>query len=285
MSYQPFTVGVRVRASDCDSFGHVNNARYLDYAHEALLSVVNWNMSADPSALWWPATLAIEYHAPARIHDAMKIITWLTYADEMHLTQACRIVRTSDGLHVASTSIGWQIRDRQTSAAIALPADVWPRNHTESPSPVKAFSPPTDNGAQAFRWRHRIRHYELDSFSVVGPSICMNWLKEATFQASASSGWPIKRMLKEKFVSLQRRHDAEFFDVAHYGDEIEVTSRLIEVRRIRGTWLHEVRRADEAHTLLLRDYSTGSFVDLQGNLRAAPEGMMSTLMHGHLMHP
>lgn len=284
MGYQPFTITLRARASDCDSFGHINNARYLDYAYEALASVANVNRLVSASAVWRTTTLAIEYHAPARGHDALEIVTWLTGSDDTHLTQACKIVRPFDGLHIASASVGWQIRDRHTSAVLAVPADVWPNHSAELPSPVRSFVPPAKNGTQSFHWRHRVRHYELDASGVVGPSTCLNWLEEATFQACASGGWPIERMRTENFVSLQRRHDAELFDVAHYGDEVEVVSQLIDVRRVRGTWLHELRRLDDDHTMLMRDYSTGSFVDLQGNLRSAPDDMMSALVNGPLTH-
>jgi acyl-CoA thioesterase FadM len=86
-------------------------------------------------------------------------------------------------------------------------------------------------------------------------------------------------MRANDFITLQYRHDAEFFEPAQEGDEIEVISRLIEARRVRGTWVHEIRRAG-TDTLLMRDYSTGAFLDWSGRVRAAPAGMMEALIQG-----
>ncbi len=66
---------------------------------------------------------------------------------------------------------------------------------------------------------------------------------------------------------------------AQYGDEIEVVSRLIDVRRVRGTWIHEMFYA-RTKTLLMRDYSTGAFVDWSGNIKPALMPMMDALMSG-----
>ncbi len=86
-------------------------------------------------------------------------------------------------------------------------------------------------------------------------------------------------MRAENFVSLQYRHDAEFFDAAVNGDEIEIVSRLIEIRRVRGTWLHEVYRA-ATNALIMRDYSTGAFLDREGNIRAGPMEVLEALTRG-----
>jgi hypothetical protein len=46
-----------------------------------------------------------------------------------------------------------------------------------------------------------------------------------------------------------------------------------------GTWLHEIYRV-ATNTLLMRDYSTGVFLDWQGNIRAAPQAMIEAVLQG-----
>ncbi len=65
-------------------------------------------------------------------------------------------------------------------------------------------------------------------------------------------------------------------------DEIEIVSRLIEVRRVRGTWIHEVFLRT-TNALLMRDYSTGAFLDWRGYIKAAPTDMMEALLLGEPM--
>ncbi len=55
--------------------------------------------------------------------------------------------------------------------------------------------------------------------------------------------------------------------------------RLISVRRIRGTWIHEIVRPVTS-TLLMRDYSTGAFLDWEGRIKPAPNAMMEALVQG-----
>jgi len=67
--------------------------------------------------------------------------------------------------------------------------------------------------------------------------------------------------------------------IRQFPRRIEIVSRLIEIRRVRGTWLHEVYRV-ATNTLILRDYSTGAFLDWEGDVRAGPAEMLEALTHG-----
>jgi len=91
-------------------------------------------------------------------------------------------------------------------------------------------------------------------------------LQEATAELFRRAGYKIAFSSRSYYPSID-------------DDEIEIISRLIEVRRVRGTWLHEVYNAT-TKTLIVRDYSTGAFLDWDGNVRAGPSEMMEALMRG-----
>jgi len=255
------TTTLGVRAYECDSLGHVNNAVYLQYLQHATFDAFGASQDA--------RKLSIEYHTPAKDRDELKIESWVLNGAEARVTCGYEIARVADHAPVVRAQIEWQMRD---DPARALNAD--PRV-----APLKPFAPPTDNAARPFRWRHTVRRYELDSMNHVALAAYFNWLEEATYQYAERVGWGIARLKQENFIVLQRRHDAEFFQPAQYGDEIELVSRLIKVERVRGIWIHEMFRRGTP-TLLLRDYSTGAFLDWDGNIKPALAPMMDALLRG-----
>lgn len=286
MTNEMFTDELRVRAYECDSLGHVNNAVYAQWLQQITLDAAKAVGLSEPSMVWWPRALAIEYHAPARDGDVLTLATWVFESDHTHLTRGYHIRRANgdangNEAHIASALIKWLWRDRALGQPRPMP--IWPKAATtESQIPLKPFAPPEDNGSHRYHWRHTIRRYELDGTGQVGVAPWFHWLEEATFRATETAGWPLARMRQIDFMSFQRRHDATFFAPqarVQVGDPVEIVSRLAEVRRIRGVWLHEVYHA-QSGALLMRDFSTGAFVTWSGQVRNAPMDMMDDLLTG-----
>src|SRR5581483_7364529 len=230
MTNTPFSQRLRVRAYECDSLGHVNNAVYLQYLQQLTLDAHGWlDGSVSPPM---PRTCAVEYQTPARYGDELDLTTWIVRVEGQHCTRGYEITRAQDGANVLRAQIEWRME--------RVPA--W--TGKERALPLKPLNVRGDNGALPWRWRHVVRRYEVDVTQGVQFAAYFHWLEEATFRT------------------------------AH-------VSRLFEVRRVRGTWIHEMRRTRD-NALLLRDYSTGAFLDWQGNIRPAPPGMMERLMQGEM---
>jgi len=70
-----FTDHIRVRGYECDMFGHVNNAVYIQYLHQVTLDVFSTAMDGD--ALWNARRVSIEYQMPARYGDVLQVVTWV----------------------------------------------------------------------------------------------------------------------------------------------------------------------------------------------------------------
>ena len=260
MTNDIFTGALQVRAYECDSLGHVNNAVYLQWLQQLTLDASHAAGLDDANAAWSLQTLAIEYHAPARDSDTLKLATWVLDSHDSSLTRGYKVHRVDGDVdtHVASARIQWVWRDRPSGqprpmnnlSAITL---------RDGPPVIKAFTPPEDNGSYQYRWQHTVRRYELEGPGQVSVAAWFHWLEEATFQATTAAGWTLERMREIDFMSYQRRHDTAFFGPAMVSDELEIVSRLADMRRIRGLWLHEVYHA-KSRALLMRDYSTGAFV-------------------------
>ena len=267
----------RVRAYECDAFGHLNNAVYLQY----LQQVTQDSLDSNPGSggFWDARRLSIEYHAPAFYGDDLRVAVWAIEASELHILLGYQITRRADDAPTAQAEIEWHYRDLATHDLRHLPRASLAAPAASSTAQLKPFARPQENGSRPFHWRHSVRFYELDATKRAGLAVYLQWIEAAYFHATGSVGWTLERMRDENFVSLQYRHDAEFFGSAKNGDEIEITSRLIEIRRVRGTWLHEIYRT-ATKELLLRDYSTGAFLDWEGNIRAGPTQVLEALTHG-----
>jgi acyl-CoA thioesterase FadM len=72
------------------------------------------------------------------------------------------------------------------------------------------------------------------------------------------------------------RHDASFFSAPLLREAVEVTSRMINVRRLRGTWHNELRSLADGR-LLAVNYSTGVFLNLDGRPTSPPPGLIEAL--------
>lgn len=259
---------IRVRAFECDSIGHVNNSVYVQYLLQATLEAHDIHQLF-PTELA-PRNLSIEYQTPARYDDELQVTTWQVIAENETLTRGYEITRPADGAKVVRAVIRWQGLTALTESGAE-----------EKPLSLKPFQVPRDNGARPFFWQHTVRRYELGVGEIVHLAVYFNWLEEATFRTAHLIGWSMERLRAENFLTLQFRHDAEFFEPAGHGDSLLLTSRLFDVRRIRGTWIHELRRTND-NTLILRDYSTGAFMDWGGNIRPAPPGFMERLIEGEI---
>ena len=273
-----FEYPFRARTDECDSLGHVNNAVYFRHLQQATFDALG---SVDEGTFWNTRKLAIQYHGPVRYGDEVRIATWVIDADDSLVVSGHEVTLRGKIAPVVSARIEWVCRDQSTGRPRRVPASCIALAEAHVSAPLKPFVPPRDNGARPFRWRHRVRRYELDLTDRVATAVYFNWLEEATYQAANAVGWSLERMKDEDFITFQYRHDAEFFERASQGDEIEVVSRLISVKPIRGTWVHEVFRP-ATETLLMRDYSTGAFLDWKGKIKPAPNAMMTALVQGEL---
>ncbi|MFN2224145.1 MAG: acyl-CoA thioesterase, partial [Candidatus Promineifilaceae bacterium] len=127
-----------------------------------------------------------------------------------------------------------------------------------------------------YNWRHWVHRRVVGRGGGAHPHVLFEWIEESILCASEEAGWPIERCLAEDFIVLQMRHDASFHSSPLLGEALEITSRLVNVRRLRGSWHNEIRSLADGR-LLASNYSTGVFLNLDGRPTAPPPGMMEAL--------
>lgn len=261
-----FTDSIRVLVYDCDFMGHVNNAVYVRYLQQVTTDGFAQRGLIPPDVV---QKLSIQYQTFARYGDRLGVSAWMVESGQDRLLLGYRVVREVDDAPVVSAEIAWHYAGSPQDDA----KDIGVR----AIRPLNLYQ--EESSAYAHRSGHVVRSYELDQAGRVQDSIYFNWLEHATLQAAAGVGWPQERLDAAGAAIIQYRHDAEFFEAARGADEVEIISRLVATRRASGTWLHDVVRAADG-THLMRDYSTGVWMNASGGVCLAPDGMMEACVAG-----
>ena len=241
-------VRVRSRWDDCDGYGHVNNAAFL-----ALVRAAHDRAGLPPGEL---RALEINYRQPVPPEATVQVAAEVLGGDASHLR--VRYSLAVEGRSSGEISAVWQLDG--------------PRIEIELP-PIER-----DAGGRPFRFRQTARSYEIGPDGAVRPQAVLQWLEHAVFRAADRAGWSRDRMVAAGFVTFVVGHHLVLPGPAREGDELVVTSRLVELRRVSGTWHHEIHRADGR--LVAADRARGAFLDLEGRIRPAPEGLLDDLMRG-----
>lgn len=255
----PMTVAVRARWDDCDGFGHVNNGIYVALmreAHDLARAALRKEQETDRLI-----EVEIAYREP--VLPGQTIDVAVEPIDDEQARRRYRYRMSTDGRTRAELTATWAPDQPQVSAELPMSA--------------------RDAGGRPFQWRHVVRSHDVGPDGAVRPAVVLQWLEHAVFRSAARAGWDRTRMAAADFVALVVGHHLVLGAPVHEGDELVITSRLVEARRVSGTWRHEVRSSDGS--LVAADHDRGAFLDTAGRIRPAPEGIIDDLLRGEPDEP
>lgn len=278
----------RVLQSEVDSFNHLNHAEYANYMQEAAIRVTSsfgftpeWYLANGTG--WFMRKLEIRYFAQARYGDEIEAVTWLSRFRRSIANREYLLTRVSDGAKVARGRAMWIYVNRETQKPIKFPPEMNEKllatNEPLEDLGIRVPKPaPTEN---SFRYisRRRVQVREIDTWHHVNHVVYLKWIEQAYFDALRFAGHPVSETRKQGWFAFQGGHEIEYFAPAFDNDEIEIHSRIFEMGKVRGAWMHEIYNA-ETKQLLARDYSLGIFVDEKGKLISPPKKFIEDMLRG-----
>lgn len=282
-----YTRSFRIRHYEQDSFGHVNNAVYANYLQEAAIEA---STDAGFSPAWYELNetgwvireLAIRYYLQAAYGDELSVKTWVSDIRRVSSTREYLMTRSVDNARVARARVNWVYLDTRTGKPARVTDNFAlafePSGKSEELG-IRLQKPQKTDDAFRYRSRRRVQTYELDTLRHVNNAVYLHWIEQAYFDALRAAGHPIERNREAGWWALQGGHEIEYFEPAFDNDEIEVTSWVCEMGKVRGAWIHEIRNATSGK-LLARDYSLGIFVNNEGRLVAPPSAFIEDVLRG-----
>jgi acyl-CoA thioester hydrolase len=283
-----YTRAFSVRHYELDSFGHVNNAVYVNYMQEAAIEASadagfgpDWYRAQGTN--WVIRKLSIRYLLPAFYRDKLEVTTWISEVRRATCTREYEIMRPKDAARIARARVQWVYLDSSTGRIARLPSEIderfAPTDEAAEDLGIHIQKAQKTEGAFRYRTRRRVQTFELDTLQHVNHAVYLNWIEQAYFDALRTAGHPVERTTPRTWLALQGGHDIEYFEPAFDNEEIEVTSWVCELGRVRGAWTHEIHSVDR-EKLLAREYSLGIFVNDAGKPVSPPPQVISDIVRG-----
>jgi thioesterase-3 len=120
----PEATEIKIRGYHLDLYGHVNNARYLEFLEEA-----RWELFENHVDLkrwkkrnlgFFVVSITIDYRRPASLGDVLCIETYLSRFGEKSAVFTQKISRKKTGERIADAGITFVLADLKTGRAVVL---------------------------------------------------------------------------------------------------------------------------------------------------------------------
>jgi len=258
-----------VRTYEIDQFNHVNNVNYINYLEEAATQAstaagypMEWYL--EHGLMWIVKKWHIRYFNPALYGEELEVRTWVSDARRVRSHREYDLRRVKDDAPIIRARTDWVFVERDTMKPRRIPENFDDAFGTDD-TPLEDLgirirnAKPLEETRRYSSYRD-VQIYEIDQANHVNNSVYLRWLEQAYVLAIQSAGWSLDRQLQDhNFTILQGGREIEYFKPAKMGDKIRIDSRIIEMARVRGAWIHEIYN-DTTNELLVRDYSVGAFV-------------------------
>jgi len=255
-----------IRINDCDYLGHVNNTVYFSYIWQATAELFPFAVASHLHA----NRVSIDYQKPAKFGNG-DIVIDVWFRDTEHAIYA---IRQANDV-IATAQVDWYPSVELVTQIAAQLTSVDPTVK------VKDTKYQIEHFGKPFYWTNRIQTRELTAGGYIDTSSFIHWVDEAVWRAIEHHGWSFQRMQQENCAVYIVNHHIEVFAHPQWlvGEHMTVVSQLQNVRKVRGTCRHEfyVKGSKE---LLAREFVSGAFVTLDGQIREPAPGLIDICVLG-----
>jgi len=248
----------KVRYTECDQYGHVNNANYLRYMQEAAFGAsagagYDFAKYDELGQYWLVRETEVEYLRPLRYQDEFEIKTWVQDFRRVRSRRLYEFRLSGSEELIARASTDWVYLDLNTSRPITVPSEMiaafFPEGAPPPAPPRDPFPDAPPPPADVFKLQRRVAFSDIDMAEHVNNAVYLSYVEDAATQVSAHFGWSIDRMRAQGFAVIVQRHRLEYLQPALLGDEIEIS-----------TWVSNVKRASATRHFMLNRVSDGQLL-------------------------
>jgi len=264
-----YTRAFRIRHSECDSYGHVNNVHYLRYMQETAFDAaaevgygIEW--SATSGHVWLIRETEIDYVRPIRYGDVLNVKTWV---EDFRRTRSRRMYEMTNraGELVSRASTDWVYVDSVSLRPTSMPPEMitaFGLQADQESAPRPKFPVPPPPPAGVFKMRRQVQFREIDGLQHVNNAVYLDYVEDCGMQVINAFGWTLARMQERGFGIVVKRHQIEYKQSAIMDDELEISTWVSGVRRASGMRHYTIHRLSDG-ALLVQVNSECVWIDLK----------------------
>jgi len=122
------TTEIKIRGYHLDLYGHVNNARYLEFLEEArwalLENRIDLKRWKKERIGFFVVSITINYRRPASLGDVLRICSHLSRFGKKSAVLTQRVFRKGGAELVADADITFVLADMETGRAVSIDGDL-----------------------------------------------------------------------------------------------------------------------------------------------------------------
>ena len=252
------STAITVRHYECDAYGHLNNAVYLQYMQEAAVNASAAN-GLDRRAyermgrIWLIRASEVEYLSTARAGDNLEVNTWVAGYRRSTSRREYAIRRPADDTLVAKGGSDWVFLDAATLQPSAITAEVRAalgENQDAAESNVRIrLDDPQGPPSGVFEIERGIEWRDIDEMQHLNNTAYLSYAEDCAMQLSEAYGWPFQRWLEAGVAFVASRNRIEYLRPAFLRDSLTIRTWLFNVRRATATRYYEFRRTADGDVL------------------------------------
>jgi acyl-CoA thioester hydrolase len=252
------TTHFTVRHYECDAYGHLNNAVYLQYMQEAAVNA-STARGLDRTAyeqigrIWLIRASEIEYLSAAVAGDEIDVHTWVADYRRTTSRREYELRRLSDDQLIARGGSDWVFLDAETLRPAAITADIHTALGKHSGDNVHEsrirLDTPSRPPASAFEMERRVEWRDIDEMQHLNNSAYLSYAEDCAMHLSDAYNWPFQRWIENGIAFFARQNRIEYLQPAHLHDRLKIRTWLFNLRRATATRHYEFLRASDDQVL------------------------------------
>jgi acyl-CoA thioester hydrolase len=273
----------RIRYHECDANGHLFNANYVRFMQEAAFdasSAAGYDLSkyAEIQGLWLVRRTTVEFLQPVFYNNTIAVKTWVADFQKASSRRMYEFSLPEKKNLIARAHTDWVYVNSETNRPTPIPKEMqlafFPEGVPEKFPEREKFPKLPKKPPVVFSTRRHVEWKDIDSAGLVNNPCFLEYTAECGFQAIAAFNWPWEKMVSEGFAILLRKIIVQHLQPAVYGDELEITTWVSDVRRVSATRHYEITRVRDG-VVLGQMHTLGVWVNLMnGSPTRIPDRML-----------